>query len=931
MTEKYTLYVVPHTHWDREWYGSFQLFRIRLVRLMNKLLNLLERDPNYKTFNLDGQTIILEDYLEIHPEKREKLVQLVTEGRLKVGPWYILPDEFLTSGESMVRNLLLGKQMSEEFGHRMDVGYIPDTFGHIAQLPQILQGFGLDTCMNFRGLDSGNRQSELWWEAPDGSQVLLHHMSTEIGYSDLGAMAENSQRAAYDLRATAYYKAERSTGNIVLAMQGVDHVEAREDLSMILNIANDTFDDVEFVHASFEDFWSALKESVKGKDLETVYGELRDVPRTQNSMNFLLYNVLSSRVDNKIQNAQTLISLENWAEPWCTLAWILGIAEYPHGHLWTAWKWLLKNHPHDSIGGCSVDEVHRQMTTRFEWAKEIADYLVEERFRLIAEQVNFSDANDDELALMIFNASPWERDEVITVDIDLPEYWLRQQAIAQQVKLPELGMDSHFREVIAVNTRADWLYGMPYMPEVFFRGIDIRSLDGEAIPIQIHDIEITTTAIALASGPRGVMDMRRVRASFRAKIPANGYTTYYVKTRRNPSQWQAETTPNILQNEHLKVEVQSNGTFDLTIYHENEYYTYYGLGLFEDSGDNGDGYTFSPPQTNRIYTTKGANPRIAHVGTGVGLQQIRIEYDFELPASLNDNRQKRRDDTVICPIIVDLILRDGSQHLEILIEMDNRAKDHRLRMRFPTGFQDIQEASSAMQFDVMTRPIKPQPIQHGEWWVENPPDTFPMHGWMDVSDNEWGLGVIAEGLYEFAVDKTTDSAEIAITLLRSVGYLGARRDLTTIITGAGPGIPTPEAQLQTKLNCRMALYPHQGAWHETELNQQAQSFLTPPRIITTVPHSGERPAIQEGFKISGENVVISSIKQSEDQNDAIIRLYNPTDSTRTATITSPLVIREAYQTNLQEENQKPLELFASQTLSLNILAKKIVSVRLVCK
>ena len=164
--------------------------------------------------------------------------------------------------------------------------------------------------------------------------------------------------------------------------KGWDHAEAREDLTQIVGIANDTFDDVEFIHGTLEDFWQDLKESVAGVDLETVVGELRDVPRTDASMNFLLYNVLSSRVDNKLQNAKTLIALEQWAEPWCSIAAMWGIEAYPHGHLWTAWKWLLKNHPHDSIGGCSVDAVHRQMNTRFEWAREIAESLTEERFRL---------------------------------------------------------------------------------------------------------------------------------------------------------------------------------------------------------------------------------------------------------------------------------------------------------------------------------------------------------------------------------------------------------------------------------------------------------------------------------------------------------------------------------------------------------------------
>ncbi len=925
MDNKYQLYVVTHTHWDREWYGSFQLFRVRLVRLMNKLLALLERDPEYKTFNLDGQTIILEDYLEVHPEQRETLIRHVTDGRLKVGPWYILPDEFLSSGESLVRNLLLGSRMAEEFGHRMNVGYIPDTFGHIAQLPQILQGFGLDTCMNFRGLDSGNRESELWWESPDGSQVLLHHMSTIIGYSDLGAMAENPQRAAYDLRATAYYKAERATGNILLAMQGVDHVEAREDLSTIINIANDTFDDIEFIHASLEDFWDALKQFVEGKSLETVYGELRDVPRSEGSMNFLLYNVLSSRVDNKIQNAKTLQSLERWAEPWCALGWLLDIADYPAGHLWTAWKWLLKNHPHDSIGGCSVDEVHRQMNTRFEWSREIADYLTEERFRLIAEQVDFNDSKDDELAVMIFNPSPWERDEVITVDIDLPEYWLKKQALAKMKPSPDITMDSHFLDVKDVNTRADWLYGMPELPEIFFRSIRLRGLDGNEIPVQIHDIQQTTQAIALASGPRGVMDIRRVRASFRVTVPAYGYTTVFARTDTNPNGWKVQPKQyHVLENDHLKVTVNPNGTFDLIARDDEWMESFAGLGLLVDSGDNGDGYTFSPPPFNQDITTQGASPRISRVGTDIGLQQIRIEYDLELPISLDDARQRRRDVRVTCPIIVDVILREGSCRLEIEMTVDNRAKDHRLQVIFPTGFEDVTSASSAMQFDIITRPITPEPIAPNDWWIEDPAETFPMHDWMSLCrpDESSGLAVIAEGLHEFGVQPNGD---IDLTLLRAVGYLGARRDPTTILTGAGPGIPTPEAQLQQTLHYRLALYPHQGNWQSSRIWQQARDFLTVPRAISVVPHSGNSLSQQTGIQLESDRVVLSSIKQAEDGESLIVRVYNPTDETQSATLAFPRDIANVYHVNLQEQVESQVADFQLNSLDIDVLAKTISS------
>ncbi len=726
-----------------------------------------------------------------------------------------------------------------------------------------------------------------------------------------------------------YYKAERATTPVLLAMQGVDHAQAREDLPMVLNVANDTIDDIEFVHASLEDFRAALQEAVADVELKTVYGELRDVPRSAEGMNFLLYNVLSSRIDNKLQNAQTLIALENWAEPWCALAWSQGVAEYPQGHLWTAWRWLLKNHPHDSIGGCSVDEVHRQMATRFEWATEIADGLAEERFRLLAEELDLSAADEDEIALVLFNSTPWERDEVITVDIDLPEYWLRQRALAGMQPPSPATPDSPYRDTLPQRIRADWMRGMPDLPEVFFRGIHVRPADGEPVPVQIESLAEMPVALAMASGPHGIMDVRRVRASFHARIPAYGYTTYMVKTDPKPAKWPA---PNVshheMENEYLNISVNPNGTFNLSYIESGVTKYFQNLGLFEDSGDNGDGYTFSPPPFNRIYSTQSASPRIAKVGRGVGVQRMRLEYDFELPVSLNDARSERRQEIVVCPLQVDLILRDGSKRLEIEITFDNRAKDHQLRMLFPTGLTGVNEASSAMQFDVVTRPIKPEPIQPGDWWVEDPPETFPMHGWMNMSGNGRGLCIIAQGVHEFAVEDT-DEREIALTLLRAVGCLGAGRDSTTIDGGAGPAFQTPEAQLQQTLKYRLALYPHSKTWHEDEVWRQSAEFMTPPRAITVEPHTGTRPAQASWLRVDGENAVLSSVKRSEDGEALIVRLFNPTQATTTAAIELPVTSDVAHLVDLEENTLQEITLNKDETMAVELPPRKIVTVRII--
>ena len=188
----HTLTIVPHTHWDREWYQPFQEYRIRLVQLTDRLLDLLAQDPEYLHFTFDGQTIILEDYLEIHPEQEETLRRYVREGRLLIGPWHILPDEFLVGPEATIRNLMLGDRISRRFGFKMDVGYIPDPFGHISQLPQIMRGFGLDAVVFWRGV--GEAHNEFRWAAPDGSEVLVIHLRD--GYGNAAHLPDEEEGGA---------------------------------------------------------------------------------------------------------------------------------------------------------------------------------------------------------------------------------------------------------------------------------------------------------------------------------------------------------------------------------------------------------------------------------------------------------------------------------------------------------------------------------------------------------------------------------------------------------------------------------------------------------------------------------------------------------------------------------------------------------------
>src|SRR5579864_3620014 len=238
MAEQLNIILVPHTHWDREWYQTFQQFRMRLVHVVNSLLDLLDSDPKFTHFMLDGQTIVLDDYLEVQPEQEERLKRHIRAGRILVGPWYLQPDEFLVSGESLIRNLQIGLQRAAEFGEPMRIGYVPDCFGHIAQLPQILQGFGIESAVFWRGVGAEARKSEFYWTAPDGSSVLVLHLADPGGYSNARVMPLSPAEFATRTELLASQILPKATTSTLLFMNGSDHLEPQNGLPATIEAAN---------------------------------------------------------------------------------------------------------------------------------------------------------------------------------------------------------------------------------------------------------------------------------------------------------------------------------------------------------------------------------------------------------------------------------------------------------------------------------------------------------------------------------------------------------------------------------------------------------------------------------------------------------------------------------------------------------------------
>src|SRR5258705_5284637 len=399
-----TIHVISHTHWDREWYLTHEQFRFRLVALVDRLLDLLDADPNYKYFHLDGQTIVLEDYLEIRPEQEPRLRKAIEAGRILIGPWYVMPDEFLVSGESLIRNLLRGHRISHQFGTPMPVGYLPDLFGHVGQMPQIWRQFGLDNTILWRGFGGAN--AEYWWDAPDGSRLLMMHLPPE-GYC-------NATRIVFDpadMMARAKDKVDFERGRTrtgqALLMNGVDHVEPHTSIPLLIEQLS-AIPGQRARHSTLPDYVAAVRTAVETErpPLETIVGELRGGTDYAN----LLPGVLSARVYLKQQNAHVQTLLESYAEPLSVFASLAG-ARYPAGELRHAWKTLLQNHPHDSICGCSIDAVHEENMTRFARARQVGDAVVESALDVIADSVPAP--GDGVLRAVVVNPDAFERAQIV--------------------------------------------------------------------------------------------------------------------------------------------------------------------------------------------------------------------------------------------------------------------------------------------------------------------------------------------------------------------------------------------------------------------------------------------------------------------------------------------------------------------------------------
>jgi alpha-mannosidase len=881
-TQTLDVHIVSHTHWDREWYLSYEQFRLRLVSLVDRMLDLLESRPDFRYFHLDGQTIILEDYLEMRPSQEPRLRKLIEDGRVLIGPWYDMPDEFLVSGEALVRNLALGHRISRRFGAPMPVGYLPDLFGHVGQMPQILRNFGLDNAILWRGF--GGRGAEYWWQAPDGSKVLMMHLPPE-GYCNATRVHFKPELMIERTSKAIEFEASRSVTGQVLLMNGVDHVEPHPIIPELAQQLTSSLG-ANVMHSTLPAYVNAVRSAVarSGGRLETVSGELRGGEDYAN----LLPGVLSARVYIKQANARVQTLLEKWAEPLATFAASLG-ARYPAEELQYAWKTLLQNHPHDSICGCSVDAVHEENMTRFARAQQVAEGIRDAAIERIASAVPAGP--DGALRCVAVNPAAQPYAGTIEATVDLP---YESAEPNRRVDPEALDAPVTFYPVSA-SVRA------------------VRTHDGKVATVQVLGEDYVTSFVMSRYETPWALRARRVRIAWAGEVPACGYATFDLLFEDTPASPPARglrpvgSAERSAENDFLRLLINDDGTVDVVDRRSATRFTR--CGALDDVGDVGDEYNYSPPENDRRFTpSEATDVRITRVHAGPVRASFRIDLVLPLPESANPDRSSRSGHRVDNHVSMWVSLDAGSPRVTWDVEVDNRSKDHRLRMLFPTGVDTLADVRAETAFGVVRRPAQrevPDEVKN-----EVPVNYGPTISFVDAGGAAAGAIAFGEGLMEYEPypREEASGARVGLTLLRCVGDL-SRDDLVTRPSGhAGPGLPTPGAQCPGSHRFRLAFEPRGTEPAAATLFARSQAFLVPPRVVAMRGAGGTAPASHSFLSLEATRggVVMSACKKAAEGEAWIVRLFNPDSAPATVRMGGRTSAQHAFRTDFLENHVEEL-------------------------
>jgi 2-O-(6-phospho-alpha-D-mannosyl)-D-glycerate hydrolase len=820
-------HLIAHTHWDREWYLPQAAFQARLVAVLDELIERLRADAGYRSFLLDGQTVLVADYLRARPARERDLKALVKTGRLQLGPWYVLADELIPSGEALVRNLLLGAADAERWGGRLDILYSPDAFGHPAVLPTLAREFGLRAAVVWRGLggEAGQERDLYRWCGPDGKELLLWHLPPQ-GYEIGAALPADPERLPAAWTAVRAALVERAASPHIPVFVGADHHAAHRDLPRLRDVLAVVEPASAFRISRLDEFFQAAAETVKPAP-PALAGELRWSYRYA----WTLQGVHGTRAPLKRKNAELELWLERFAEPLAALAGRHGGRDR-RPLLELAWRTLVQCQFHDAIAGCSSDTVARAVEARFveveAVAREIAQGSV---WDLVGHDPDDARerAAEQRPSLVLWNPAARPRGGVVVADVTL------------------------FRRDVLVGAPS----GRKPRQGEGYRPFALRAPDGRALPVQLldrrHDLERLD---AMRHYP-DQDEVDRVRIAFRApSIPGLGLATLgLAPPERLSSQEGAEVRARSLVNRFVEVALEPSGALALTDRRSGERFV--DLLRLEDGGDAGDTYTYCPPARDRV--VRAAGPiKVRRLAAG------------PLVAAL-EARQRLRGRGGQIGVRLVVMLHADSPAVRCVLDIDNGTTNHRLRARSPTAL-----AGSAVVAGTAfgTAARGPVVARAADYPLETPVRTGPAQRFVAAARGRRGLALLAPGFFEY---EWTPDGDLVFTLLRAVGEL-SRGDLPTRLGHAGWPMPTPLAQCPGPCRVELALAPISQAEVEQGdvLPALWEDVFLPVRGFWLRDAVALAPAPVE-IALEGSGLVVSAVKPAQAGSPVVLRCYNATD------------------------------------------------------
>lgn len=830
------VYVVPHTHWDREWFFTSSKAKVYLMKNLQDVLDCLEKGGAFKSFLLDGQSSLITDYLKWRPQDTERVKQLVQEGKLALGPWYTQTDQYLPSGESIVNNLRIGIKQSDRLGGHLPVAYVPDSFGQESSMPQIYRGFGIKDAVLYRGFcqDTAS-QSEFIWRGEDNSEITVFRMA--CGYF-VGGVIDETKLAQLMTQEPFKTIVQQATTSNILFPNGSDMAPIRFDLpTFITKLKRANHHKFDFEVSSLTDYIAAVKK--QQPQLVALDGE-QDSGKDMR----VHKSISSSRADLKKMNTKLQNYLSNVMQPALTLGDYLGI-DYPRNAINDLWQKMCKNAAHDSMGNCVSDQVNEDIKSRYVAVKETATSLVEVTLRQIATQIQ----NDNHpITLTVFNLLPK----------------VRGGSVSQAIYSPS-------------------------------RNFLIQDATGKNVPYEVNAIEdvtelVNSATIQLNPGQKIYRPAKvyRLQLDFQFdNLPAFGYQQFYlIPLVDQEIALTSRKTGRTIANEFYRISVNDDGS--LNILDKMNQHLYQNQAIIEENGDAGDSYNYSPAKKDLVIYSTSQKYQV-QVASNNLVQKLRIDFAFLVPGDLAKRSQGIVNTQM--PVQLEVSLHKKSKIINFKIKVDNTLpKSHRLCIDFASGI--VAKTSIAdIQFGTIKRPrVKEQELN--EWhhkqaeWQEKPVSINTMQSFVALADKKRCLALAPQGVREYECIGL-DNATVRLTIFRTYGMLGKRDLLYRPGRASGDEtVPTPQAQLNHKLDFELALITEQTGFDQSELANEVKDMETPLQVYEyaeflngrlTFPFNPVFRTYKSDFSWfqTTNQLSISTIEKDPERKGYAIRFYNP--------------------------------------------------------